>query len=202
MKTDIDPLQPKVTVLGNENPNVLIKKLLKVGKHAELSSYEELQEEKKDAVTKEKEKHNNGRDIAIEKTKDITEVEDGGKDKVSSKGKRDPNMTTNASNPPQKMKEENPPLLHPEVDVTVHPSMHQYINMKTHPQHCCYIAQPCAVAVPYYATPSCPDIPFNPACDEEFCHFDRPRFQPPFLRPVVRAGDYFSDENTMGCHVM
>ncbi|KHN13411.1 hypothetical protein glysoja_026841 [Glycine soja] len=40
----------------------------------------------------------------------------------------------------------------------------------------------------------------NPeACVEEHM----PRFEPPpFLRPTERVGDYFSDENTTGCHVM
>ncbi|KAH1151499.1 hypothetical protein GYH30_045150, partial [Glycine max] len=66
-------------------------------------------------------------------------------------------------------------------------------SIKTHHQYC-YIAQPCAVAVPYYAISSS-----YSACVEEHM----PRFEPPpFLRPTERVGDYFSDENTTGCHVM
>ncbi|KAG4952256.1 hypothetical protein JHK82_045129 [Glycine max] len=50
------------------------------------------------------------------------------------------------------------------------------------------------VAVPYYAISSS-----YSACVEEHM----PRFEPPpFLRPTERVGDYFSDENTTGCHVM
>ncbi|KAL9323738.1 hypothetical protein ACSQ67_008595 [Phaseolus vulgaris] len=75
-----------------------------------------------------------------------------------------------------------------------------YSSIRTHPQYCCN-AQPCAVAVPYYAIPSqAPPLP--EACGKEHCHFDMPRFQTLFMSPTVEVGDYFSDENTMGCHVM
>ncbi|KAH1206620.1 Heavy metal-associated isoprenylated plant protein 36 [Glycine max] len=112
-------------VLGNVNPHILIKKLQKVGKHAELWSYEEFEsEEKEELLANEKEKQNvweqekqpHPCDIKIDKTKDVT------RKKKASK-----------------------------------------------------------------------------ACVEEHM----PRFEPPpFLRPTERVGDYFSDENTTGCHVM
>ncbi|GAV84015.1 HMA domain-containing protein, partial [Cephalotus follicularis] len=38
LKTKIDPLQPKVTILGQVDPQILIKKLLKAGKQAEVWS--------------------------------------------------------------------------------------------------------------------------------------------------------------------
>ncbi|KAL2966735.1 hypothetical protein AAZX31_16G135000 [Glycine max] len=146
-------------VLGNVNPHILIKKLQKVGKHAELWSYEEFEsEEKEELLANEKEKQNvweqekqpHPCDIKIDKTKDVTRKKKASKD---------------------------PPLS----------------SIKTHHQYC-YIAQPCAVAVPYYAISSS-----YSACVEEHM----PRFEPPpFLRPTERVGDYFSDENTTGCHVM
>ncbi|KAJ1389309.1 Heavy metal-associated domain, HMA [Sesbania bispinosa] len=206
LKTDIDPLHPKITVLGNVNPHILIKRLSKVGKHAELCSYVEVQDEKI-ALSREKEKQDSGCehekkhcDIKIEKstTKDVTQGGEGIKNKGSKQdNNKDTNMIiANASDPQEIMKRGDAFLPHSEVNFMVQPSMQPYSNIITHPQYC-YIAQPCAFAAPYYAMPSS-----YPACFEEYYHFDKPRFQPPFLRPTVQVGDYFSDENTMGCHVM
>ncbi|KAI4348416.1 hypothetical protein L6164_009142 [Bauhinia variegata] len=214
LKTEIDHLQPKMTVVGNVNPQIIIKKLLKIGKHAELSSYEELKAEKKEiaekkeaetvAVIKEKEKENNG--CKQEKQPDSI-------DKITEKSK---DMNTNASSNLQDMKKEDPPLSpHPEVDFTIYPDldfgvqpmMHPYIysNIKTNPQYC-YIAQPqpCAVAVPCYAIPSYPAPPLFPTCVEEYYHSDKSSYrdQLPLLGSTEPIGDYFSDENTVGCHVM
>ncbi|KAI9083993.1 hypothetical protein K1719_033989 [Acacia pycnantha] len=220
LKLDIDPLQPKVTVLGNVNPQILIKRLSKVGKHAELCWHEEFEAEKKEAgkeaITKEKEKQNkehrgkkqvDSGDIKIEKTKEIKEGGNGGKNQQDPiKENKDPksNMTGNNFSLPQDMKKENPLVPHPkvdfnvqpQVDFSVHPSMHPHGNIKFHPQYC-YIAHPYAVAVPYYTIPSYPAPPI-----EEYYQVHRSSFQPPFQRPAERVGDYFSDENTTGCHVM
>ncbi|KAK7277194.1 hypothetical protein RIF29_18345 [Crotalaria pallida] len=227
LKTNIDPIQPKVTVLGNVNPQILIKKLLKVGKHAELGSYDEVvvKPERKETVENKaetlvavvpKEKENQQDHecgiIKIEKTKPVTYGgdEDGGKNKDSKQDSKDiNNFNANASNNLHEMRKESTTFMtHEEVNFKVHhPSMWQpYSNIKTNHS---YIAHPCAVAipVPYYAIPSSYSYsyppPFQPpGCVEEYCYPDKPRFQPTFLRPTVRAGDYFSDENTMGCHVM
>lgn len=199
LNIDIDPLQPKITVLGDVNPHILIKKLHKVGKHAELFSYEEVEAEKKEeimSIEKEKqdtmlEQEKQSHPLKIEKTKNVKS-----KKKVSNK------MTYNACSHREVKKEEHY-LPHQEVNnFVVHPSiMNPYSNIKTHPQSC-YIAQPCAIAVPCYAIPSYSAPSLLQACVEEHHHFDMPRFQPPFLRPTVRVGDYFSDENTLGCYVM
>ena len=52
LKTEIDPLQPKVTILGSVDPKILIKRLLKVGKQAEFWSSENqnASKEKKEVV--------------------------------------------------------------------------------------------------------------------------------------------------------
>ncbi|KAK4282160.1 hypothetical protein QN277_013570 [Acacia crassicarpa] len=216
LKMDIDPLQPKVTVLGNVNPQILIKRLSKVGKHAELCRHEDLEAEKKEAgkeaITKEREKQNNEHrgkeqvdsgDIKIEKNKEIKGGGNGGKTIKENKDSKS-NVTENNFSLPQDMKKENPLMPHPEVEFnvqpqvnfSVHPSMHPHSNIKFHPQYC-YIAHPYAVAVPYYTIPSYPASPV-----EEYYHVHSSSFQPPFQRPAERVGDYFSDENAMGCQVM
>jgi len=194
LSIDIDPMEPKITVLGNVNPHILIKKLHKVGKRAVLWSYEEVEEEttKQDTMW-EQEKQPHPCDIKIEKTKDVTR-----KKKTS---KEDKKMSYNSCST-QEMKKEEHYVPHQEGNFMVHghPSMMNpyYSNsIKTHPQ-CCYIAQPCAVAVPYYAIPSSYSAPPQACVEDHIPRF----FQPPFLRPTERVGDYFSDENTMGCLVM
>lgn len=213
---DIDPLRPKVTVLGNVNPQILIKRLSKVGKHAELCRYEEFESERKEAgiasIMKESENHNiwrrEGRqvdscDIKIDKINEI-KVGSGGKywEDIRKENKDlKSNMTANNFSIPRD-KMENLYMPHPQrdssvqpqVDFRVHPNMPPHCNINGHPHQYCYIAQPCAVAVPYYAIPS--------YTVDEYYNFHRSSFQPPFLRPGERVGDYFSDENTMGCHVM
>ncbi|CAL0321600.1 unnamed protein product [Lupinus luteus] len=204
LKTDIDPLQPKLTVFGNVNPQILIKKLLKVGKHAELCSYEEVKAETKE-VPKEEEKQDQGFNNKQQKHVDVydnkitkvdkTKDDKYGKNKDSKQDRKDTN--------PQEIRKESPYMEHEEVNFTVIPSMQPYSSIKTYPQKYSYIAQPCEVVIPYYAIPSYPPTHILPsAYVEEYYHIEKPRFEPPFLRPVVQAGDYFSDENTMGCHVM
>lgn len=131
-------------------------------------------------------------------------------------------MTTRASNPPQGLKESSPrphpevdfkvkppqdlkkeihPVPQAEVDFKVHPGTHPYSNIKSHRQYC-YIAQPCAADVPYYTIPPYSAMSLPPTCVEVHYHYDKPRFEPPFSRPTWQVEDYFSDENTVGCHVM
>ncbi|KAL2335098.1 hypothetical protein Fmac_016311 [Flemingia macrophylla] len=163
LNIDIDPMQPKITVLGNVNPHILIKKLLKVGKVAEVCCYEQVEAEGNDKqnTVREQEKQLYSCDFKIEETKDLI-----GK-KMASKDYN--KMTYNACD-------------HQEVNYMVHPNMmNPYSNIKTHAQYC-YIAQPCAVAVPYYSIPSYTAPPVPQVCVED--HFDMPSFQPPFLRPM------------------
>ncbi|XP_065865289.1 heavy metal-associated isoprenylated plant protein 36-like [Euphorbia lathyris] len=106
LKTEMDELQPKVTVIGNVDPKILIKRLSKGGKQAEIWK------EKNAVIVKEK--------ACL----------------------KDENETENI----EEMK---------------------YLNM--------------ANPMPWYTMP-------QPAY---YCQ-----------QPAFRVGDYFSDENTDGCHVM
>ncbi|KAK7380675.1 hypothetical protein VNO78_33190 [Psophocarpus tetragonolobus] len=194
---NIDPLEPKITVFGKMNPHMLIKRLQKVGKHSELLNHEEVEaEEKEETINQEieQEKQPHPHHFKIEKTKDATCKKKASKDTTN-------NMSYSSYYRPQELKREHY-LPNQEVNFMAHQNMmNPYSNTKTHPQYC-YIAQPCAVALPYIAIPSYSAPPLPQDCVEGHCHFDIPRLQPPFLRPIVQVGDYFSDENTMGCHVM
>ncbi|KAJ7971814.1 Heavy metal-associated isoprenylated plant protein 36 [Quillaja saponaria] len=216
LKTEIDPLQPKVTVLGNVDPQILIKKIQKVGKQAFVHRSEEQKAVKKEAetigVTTEKEKQiscvseqekpQHPCAIKTDKSKGSTEDGDVAKTKASKKDNKEIETDANPSSP-QDLKKENPtpPLCQSQVNFTIHPSTHIASDFKNHPQYC-YIAQPCAIALPYYAVNLHAAPPLPPSYGQHYYQYDNPKPQPPFLAPTVQAGDYFSDENTVGCSVM
>ena len=205
MKTEIDPLQPKVTVLGNVDPQVLIKKLLKVGKQPETWSYgnQNAGKEKKEAtaVTNEKGKQKTGCDQQAkcpdskDKIRESTDGDggDGNKNIAVKKDQSEMEGTV------QVIKNEIPPKPHPEVNCTEYPSLlHDRANVKSlsHTQ-CYYMVAPSVITLPYHAHMVPPLLPIN-CYGEEYYNYGRPISQP----PATRIGDYFSDENTVGCHVM
>ncbi|RVX06832.1 Heavy metal-associated isoprenylated plant protein 32 [Vitis vinifera] len=99
LKTEIDPLQPKVTVVGNVDPKILIKKLQRCGKQAEIwsSGNQNAGKQNKEtdtALAKEKEKSKSGCEeakcsdssaTANEKSKESSKGGDGGENKDSKK---------------------------------------------------------------------------------------------------------------------
>ncbi|KAG8656111.1 hypothetical protein MANES_04G096100v8 [Manihot esculenta] len=219
LKTEIDTLQPKVTVLGNVDPQILIRKLLKAGKQAELWSQgsQNAGKEKKEAetpITKEKEKpksdcdqakSSNSSSNSTDKNKEIKNGGDGNDNKSPKKEQKDTTTCSNvnSSSNPEIVKTEHPLPPIPQPSETKFPSMFQDLGNVCSWNQCYYKVEPYTVAVPYYALPSYTVGPLSPSCyGQEFLNQGRPVFQPPFQGPAVRVGDYFSDENTMGCHVM
>ncbi|KAJ6319699.1 hypothetical protein OIU77_010857 [Salix suchowensis] len=203
LKTEIDPLHPKVTVLGNVDPQILIKRLLKTGKQAELwsSGNQNAGKEKKEAdipVAKEKDKSKSecekakSSDSCVkvpDKNREIKNDGDGGENKAS-KDYKETDASVKSSNP-EVVKSENPVPPHPEIS-----------NFRTYNQYC-YKVEPYAIALPCYAIPSFTAPPVNSTgYGQEYLLYERPVFQPPYQTPAARVGDYFSDENTVGCHVM
>jgi len=203
LKTEIDPQHPKVTVLGNVNPQILIKRLLKTGKQAELWSggNQNAGKEKKEAdmlVEKEKDKSKSeceqtkSSDSCVKVTDKNRETKNGG-DGGENKASKDCNETDVSvkSSNPEVVRSENPVPPHPEVG-----------NFRTYNQYC-YKVEPYAIALPFYAIPSYTVPPVNPTgYGQEYLLYERPVFQPPVQAPTARVEDYFSDENTVGCHVM
>ncbi|OVA03082.1 Heavy metal-associated domain [Macleaya cordata] len=104
------------------------------------------------------------------------------------------------------------------INFSIQPSMvHDVGNLVSYTQYC-YIVEPSKVPPSYY-TPSgtvdsyaaAPSSMYNYGQDnndrEYLYERDRVSQQPPLMLmqlqpPVSRVGDYFSDENTVGCHIM
>ncbi|KAK9272156.1 hypothetical protein L1049_002527 [Liquidambar formosana] len=218
LKTEIDPLQPKVTVLGNVDSRILIKKLLKAGKQAEIWSNgnQNAVKEKKDpemAGTRERDKSISGSEQAKcpescgtnstdKSSKESAIGGDGGGNKASSKKDQEMEGTANTSSL-KVIKNENVPPPHPEVNCTISPSMLRDMgNVRSYPQYC-YMVEPHAITLPYYAIQSYMAHPLPPPCyarEHYYCEVPVP--QPSVQTPVAGVGDYFSDDNTVGCHVM
>lgn len=236
MKTEIDPSQPKVTVIGNVDPKILIKRLLKAGKQAELlsSGNQSAPKEKREVdmpISNEIEKQkpesekpkpecekpkssDSSCSNTADKNKESKNGGDGSADKAAIKEEKAKESAV-ISSIPEVFKNENPVPSQPEMNyknpVPPHPEMSFNVypntvpeagNMKTQTQYY-YMVEPYPITVPYYAIPSYATHPLPPTSYGQpyYCH-ERPVFQPLFQAPMTRVGDYFSDENTVGCSVM
>lgn len=225
LKTEIDPLQPKVTVLGNVDPKILIKKLQRCGKQAEIritgsqNAGKQNKEMDAAAVAKEREKSKSGCEQAkcsesgatvSEKPKESSKAGDGGENRDAKKEQKDSNanscINTTCSTSLKVTRNENSPLP-PQVNFTMHPSvLHETGNsVRSCTQHCCMV-EPCAITLPYYTIHSytAPAPTLVPTCcSQGVYNLERPVFQPPLPTPQgALVGDYFSVENTVGCSVM
>ncbi|WCJ40284.1 Heavy metal transport/detoxification superfamily protein [Euphorbia peplus] len=172
LKTEIDELQPKVTVLGNVDPNILIKRLLKAGKQAEIWNQNAVKEKKQvefNAVTTVTEKEKRKPDQLC--------------DQVKSYPVKNGNYERKAAKNDEKEKEKK---MENVVSLQQVESEMKYMNMGNP------IPVPIQVVMPYYAIPT---YTITPMPQSGY-------LQPVFQQPATRVGDYFSDENTNGCHVM
>ncbi|TXG54989.1 hypothetical protein EZV62_020245 [Acer yangbiense] len=232
LKTEIDPLQPKVTVLGSVDPKILIKRLLKVGKQAEFwsSGNQNAGKEKKEVVVDTPAKNEMEKskpeceqakpsDSCVKTTDKIKESNNGsgGEEKASkndqkAKDDKDEKVKESPVNSyiPEVIKTDNPIPLNPQVpemNFGMYPNttVGGAGNVRTQAQaQYCYMVEPYPINVPYYAIPPYPAHPLpHPTCCGQgyFCH-DRPVYQPQYQAPTTQVGDYFSDENTVGCSVM
>ena len=210
LKTEIDPLQSKVTVLGNVDSKVLIKKLLKVGKQAEMwnSGNQNAGKAKKEAevaVTKtecQKDKCLDSHATITDKTKESIDSEDGNKNKTLKNDQKETESAAKISSI-EVNKNEIPPNPQPYTNSTDHPIlMNDGGNVKTQTQ-CFYMVGPSAVTtMPFYVIPSYMAPPFPPTNNGQEFYNSYSISQPPFQTPATEVGDYFSDDNTVGCSVM
>lgn len=216
LKTEIDPLQPKVTVLGNVDSKILIKRLLKAGKQAELwnqgnnnagkekKEHDMLTTNEKDRSKPETEqvKHLGSCGNGSDKRKDKKSTGDAGDIKDSKKGQKEANTKMNSSNTTEVVKSEKQPPNQAEVSDVKYLNLQDLGNFKTNNQYY-YKVEPYAVPLPYYTIAAYPVPTVLPVCySQESLQYEKPICQPPFQAPVTRVGDYFSDENTLGCYIM
>ncbi|KAF8390789.1 hypothetical protein HHK36_025317 [Tetracentron sinense] len=184
LKTEIDSSQPKVTVLGNVEPQILIKKLLKSGKQAEIWS----PGEKRKAGKENKEAEMGGQVKSKDGTGETAKCSNSSvaadhkssKEKAKSGEDECGNKGMNKDQEVLVMKKVNPSIAHDMGNVRCY----HMVAVPPGPYYS-YAAAAAADPVPYYGAP-------NP-----YYHG-----RPPVQIPTSRVGDYFSDENSVGCYVM
>lgn len=219
LKTEIDPVQPKVTALGNVDPKILIKKLLKAGKQAELWSNgnQNAAKEKKEVVdkptTEEKEKQKAECEQAkssdscaktTDKDKASKNGGDGNGDETSKRDEQYKAKEISGNSPtPEVTKKENSVPPKPEMSGIIYPNTWNDAGNLRSDNQCFYMVEAYPMAIPYYAIPSYTADPLPPTCyaQQYYCP-ERPVFHPSFQAPTTGVGDYFSDDNTVGCSVM
>ncbi|KAF5958597.1 hypothetical protein HYC85_005822 [Camellia sinensis] len=222
-KTEIDPLQPKVIVVGNVEPQTLIRKLLKSGKQAEIWNYEnysagkEKKEVQEAVITREEDKEKSKSvyceqakcsEATVTATDKIKERVNGGEEgkNRSSEDHKDTNCMANTTTSPYITEREKTLPPQPQVTCIIHPSMlYDRGKVRTDTQYC-YMIEPCTIALPSYPIHSYQAPPLSlTCCSQEHgnCNYGGPVSQPSVIQtPAAKVGDYFSDENTTGCHVM
>lgn len=229
-RTEIDPLQPKVTVVGNVDPQILIKKLSKAGKQAEVWSQlgnESAGHAKREGAPKTEEKRNLENEDEKTKYQEFPCVATPDKTTLT---KETGEKTTKASNlvKDQSSITKNGSETADQINVvpTTNPIVNWSVHQKTQPvetinqlRNCnpqCYFVDPystaTAVTYPYYAIPASyvtapilvtPTPTFNGMLQNY--PYERTLFPLSFQTlapPTTQVGDYFSDDNTMGCHIM
>ncbi|KAI4342185.1 hypothetical protein MLD38_026836 [Melastoma candidum] len=219
LKTEINSQQQRVAVFGNVDPKVLITRLARVGKQAEVWTQNAVSVNNKQSDQSPKEKSNDKQvqtnsftTKKVVKEQDATTNGEEGIDKTAKKNLQESKNTL--SHPGS----ETVLLSKPEFNgfMPVTPTLLQCDpHQKASGNQYIYLvqAQPMGIAVlqspqmmlnmPCYAV--CSDVApvttaANPACymQQNYAVETQSEGQ----TPLNRVGDYFNDENTIGCHVM
>ncbi|KAF5184501.1 Heavy metal-associated isoprenylated plant protein [Thalictrum thalictroides] len=219
LKTEIDSSQPKVTVLvGNVDPKILIKKLLKIGKQAEIWTTDTGKKPDKDkketaevvAVNTKKEKATDGDDkdkcLKSNEKKEIkinNPAKDEGfeKKETEKEHKKLSSIDNNVNSHAVQNTSAQPSVVPAGTCSDMNTPQSQYSHIgETTPKFLISTYSTSTVASSY----AVPQIHYTGADKYFYGHpiEQIPAVQLEFHPPVPRVGDYFSDENTVGCHVM
>ncbi|XP_048337196.2 heavy metal-associated isoprenylated plant protein 36 isoform X1 [Ziziphus jujuba] len=221
LKTEIDPLQPRVTVVGNVDPQILIKKLSKAGKQAEL--WKQLgnekaangnkqvanktnEKEKSESVYKKSAKcpdssscdNDSGSGSSSTEKVVVKEIPDSG-------DKRGPEHDQTEIGGIYEVTENKNAILPTNHEGLARSMVHDKMKVRTCTQQCCMAEPPQLITLPYYAIHSYAATAAlfpSPCYAQANYHYEMAMYQPPFQAPATQVGDYFSDENTVGCSVM
>ncbi|RWW79234.1 hypothetical protein BHE74_00012491 [Ensete ventricosum] len=193
LRADVHPTLPKVTVVGDVDVRILIKKLSKVGKSAEVlpdktqkpqgeeKRSEEAGKKSETSSKKEEDKEGSGSEKPNpeeEESKSKSSANGSGSNKTQGREKvaGDDGAKTTAA--PEAAKSLNPTTVTtlPPVSFMMNPRMAQA------PVYY-YPVEPIALPMPYYAMTACPP----PA---------------PLQSQATAFGDYFNEDNTVGCRIM
>ncbi|KAF4376009.1 hypothetical protein G4B88_029373 [Cannabis sativa] len=167
---EIDPMMPKVTVTGNVDPQILIKKLCKAGKQAQVTKSEKVKdfdddddENKTSNINSNTKNNEKSAPNSSETTTKSVVVPTSSIHKTQAMPINMPNLVIDSSNEVRKHN-----MIIPSSDVTI-------------------------------------GTPYNNNNYYYYFLYQSEREIPVFsqtLQPPTRVGDYFCEDNTMGCHIM
>lgn len=195
LRAEIHPTLPKVTVIGNVDVGILIKKLSKVGKSAEVLAEEMQKPQRDDRVSEkeDKEKEDSGFEEAKPENDKSTSIDNGKGNERKSRGNKD------------KEGEKNPMIV--ETIVTAIPQMSLYQTLAP-PAKVYYPVPvepiPIAVPMPYY-TMNANSAPATYYVQDYRSSYETPSYRPsppPQSQAMAALGDYFNEDNTVGCRIM
>lgn len=243
LKTEIDPFQPKVTVVGNVDPQILIKKLLKLaGKQAELWNIKGNNEKnagngrkEEEAKTDEKEKSesdgwcnekakcplsssSSGTTSSEKVVKEIAAAGNGDKGANSNEDDAKEIIGTGGGgtgNYEVSIKKQMPNNInavpirsnvheHQVNPIPIASAQYWYMGAaQVQPPPHTINVQPYYAIPSYYTTEAPPLLPSTTCYAQANCQYYVSQPHPTiFQAPATRVGDYFSDDNTVGCSVM
>ncbi|KAL8097568.1 uncharacterized protein LOC141683265 [Apium graveolens] len=229
LNVEIDTVEPKVTVLGNVEPQKLIKKLSKVGKQAEIWSCnnQNATKGKKESsmspsMKSDTENLSSGREtmnhsetrhepMNHSETQRATSTDKHTESVVSKEGAGNKGLDhkddtfygtsgmVRTGNPLLHQPEASGVLIHPSY--TTHDGAYKVISQDTFTPQYYYMVEPARgpVILPY-----CAVYPPVYTRSPEPYNYGQTMLEPPVQPPASTTGlgDYFNDENTVGCLIM
>lgn len=233
LNVEIDTMEPKVTILGNVEPQKLIKKLSKVGKQAEIwscnnqnATKETKESSMSPSVKSDTENLSSGREpmndsethhqpmnhsetqrvpITDKHTESVVSKEGAGNKGLDHK---DVNFygtsgMVRTGNPLLHQPQASGVLLHPSI--TTNDGAYKVISTDTFAQQYYYMVEPARgpVILPYYAVYPYNAPPVYTPSPEPY-NYGQTMLEPPVQAPASTTvlGDYFNDDNTVGCQIM
>lgn len=247
LKIEIDPLQPKVTVVGNVDPQTLIKKLFKLaGKQAEVwnakgNNNELAANGRKEAKTHEEEKSESGGcdkakcadssssscgtssvnykrstrsdEVIVKEITAAAAAGDGGKGANSNEddyhGKQMNKKIAVPISYSNSVHDHELQLCPVHIPIPIAGTQYHYMAGQVQPPYTVNV-QPCYAMSSCYVTEAPPPLIPSTKCyaqaqAQPSANYHYPPVQSHpiiFQAPATRVGDYFSDDNTVGCSVM
>lgn len=175
LSVEIHPTQPKVTVIGDVDIGVLIKKLSKVGKSVEV--LDETTQKPQEKANPEYDKSNKSSIDTGKKNESKNSKNKEDNDGKSKEGEGGPSIVT--------------AIPRMSLCPTVVPQAQVY-----------YPVEPIVVPMPYYAMTVHPTPVTYYVQDYRYYETLAYRPQPSQLPAMTTFGDYFDEDNTMGCRIM
>ncbi|KAJ3708496.1 hypothetical protein LUZ61_012201 [Rhynchospora tenuis] len=201
LRTEIHQSLPKVTVIGNFDVRILLKRLAKVGKTAEIIPAEETKKPPKEEKNKSKDSGEKEKSKEEKASKHKSKPEDGEKSKETKNDEKDDKKSKNKEDDKEAKENKDGNSIYPMMvtaipNFTMNPSM---VSSNAPPVYYQMVPMPCYSMDNPYSRP----IQYG---YRENGYYEAPlnrRIPPPPVHSQATAfTEYFDEDNTASCHVM